>query len=69
MDLTIFTLMTIIAAVIIVWTLIKIVEKIFNIKALVYASRNPDVTKQKHGIVYNKKTKRLEADQSPITPF
>ena len=28
-----------------------------------------DVTRQKHGIVYNKKTQKLEADQSLILPF
>lgn len=28
-----------------------------------------DIAKQRNGIVYNKKTKKLEADQSIILPF
>ncbi|MDR2498004.1 MAG: hypothetical protein LBD28_01005 [Tannerellaceae bacterium] len=69
MALVIMILIAIVLFATIAWALIKVVEKVYNIIVIISASRNPDVTKQKHGIVYNKKTKKLEADQSPITPF
>jgi hypothetical protein len=53
----------------IVWAIIELTKVYYNFKALRYASRYPSVSKHKHGIIYNKKTKKLEADQSPITPF
>ena len=62
-----FTLITIAAMVAIAWAIKKIVETIYNIKAL--RDTNADITKQKHGIVYNKDTKLLESDQAIITPF
>jgi len=46
----------------------KFVESIYNFIAL--GKKNyGDVTRQKHGIVFNKKTNKLEADQSLIVPF
>jgi hypothetical protein len=72
MKLILMTLITIGASAIIVWALIKLVEKIYNIQVLRHSDHNHDVTKQKQGIVYNKNGKdgeRLEADQSTITPF
>jgi hypothetical protein len=53
----------------IVWAVITLTGVYYNIKTLRYASHNPSISKQKQGIIYNKKTKKLEADQSPITPF
>ncbi len=47
----------------------KIVECILNIKVLNKKENHYDVAKQRNGIVYNKKTKKLEADQSIILPF
>ena len=47
----------------------KLVESVIN---LIYLSKDKnfyDVSNQKHGVVLNKKTKRLEADQSVILPF
>jgi hypothetical protein len=52
-----------------VWALTKLIETIYNIKALRDDSLHPDASTQKQGIVYNKDTKKLEADQSTITPF
>ena len=46
----------------------KIIEGVLNVKALNEKNFH-DVTRQKHGIVYNKKTQKLEADQSLILPF
>ena len=62
-------LITIAACAIVVWALTRLVETIYNIKALRKAARCPDETKQQQGIIYNKRTHKLEADQSPITPF
>lgn len=46
----------------------KFIESIYNFIAL--GKKNyADVTRQKHGIVFNKKTNKLEADQSLIVPF
>lgn len=47
----------------------KIVESICNLSVLLRKKNYYDVTKQRHGIVINKKTKKLEADQSLILPF
>lgn len=47
----------------------KLVENIANLSILLRKKNYYDVSKQKHGIVYNKKTKKLEADQSLILPF
>jgi hypothetical protein len=72
MKLILMTLITIGAIAIIVWALVKLVEKIYNVGVLRHSLHNHDVTKQKQGIVYNKNGKdgeRLEADQSTITPF
>ncbi|MDR0393775.1 MAG: hypothetical protein LBH77_01310 [Tannerella sp.] len=72
MELTLMTLLTIVAVAAIVWALVKLIEKVCNMIALFHASRHPDVTKKRHGLAYNKKGEdgeRLEADQSTITPF
>ena len=47
----------------------KFVEGTFNLMALWDSKGKYDVSKQRHGIVYNKKDKKLEADQSLILPF
>jgi hypothetical protein len=69
MELTIMALMAFLVTVFVVFAVGKIGEEYYNIKALRDGTRHPDRTKQKTGIVYNKKTKTLEADQSTITPF
>lgn len=40
-----------------------------NIKALKNYEQDPDPINQRHGMVFNKKTGKLEADQSPILPY
>ena len=52
-----------------VWAITKLIEKICNIITIYRFNKHPDQAHQKHGIVYNKKEKKIEADQSPITPF
>jgi hypothetical protein len=47
----------------------RLVESIFNLKISLRQKSYYDVSNQRHGIVLNKKTKRLEADQSVILPF
>lgn len=42
---------------------------LLNIFALVSFKKDADPINQRHGMVFNKKTGQLEADQSPILPF
>ena len=46
-----------------------LVEAIINLNVIKHEKQMPDLAKQRNGIVYNKKTKKLEADQSLILPF
>jgi hypothetical protein len=69
MNLILTAIVTITASFIIVWALTKLIETIYNIMALRDAYRNPDETKQRQAIIYNKEAGKLEADQSPTTPF
>lgn len=47
----------------------KIVECLLNILIFNKKENRYNVAKQRNGIVYNKKTQKLEADQSIILPF
>lgn len=47
----------------------KIIFAILNLRALNQYRKSPDSISQRQGIVYNKRTKKLEADQSPILPY
>ena len=47
----------------------KIVECLLNIIIFSKKENRYNVAKQRNGIVYNKKTQKLEADQSIILPF
>lgn len=47
----------------------KLIETIINLIIIGQESKRPDLAKQRNGIVYNTKTKKLEADQSLILPF
>jgi len=53
----------------IVWALMRLADSIFNIFAIRRNNKYPDTGCQKHGIVYNKETHKLEADNSFIPPF
>lgn len=47
----------------------ELVEAIINLKVINREKQMPDLAKQRNGIVYNKKTHKLEADQSMILPY
>ena len=47
----------------------KLMESLVNLYILSKKKNSHDLTKQRNGIVLNKKTKKLEADQSLILPF
>lgn len=47
----------------------KFVESIFNLIFILKKKNWYDVSNQRHGIVLNKETKKLEADNSIILPF
>ena len=53
----------------IVFFIRKFIESLFNLKVLLSKNNRNDVSKQRHGMVLNKKTGKLEADQSVILPF
>lgn len=59
----------VVGTILIMFFLKKIVESICNLSVLLRKKNYYDVTKQRNGIVINKKTKKLEADQSLILPF
>ena len=69
MELIIFSLITIVATIAIVWILKIILDTYYNIKALRRSSNVTDETKKRSVIVYNKKSKKLEADEAIILPF
>ena len=58
-------LVTIMAVIVLVIVSGKLAEQIYNFKS----QDKPNSTNQKQSIVYNKKKRRLEADQSVILPF
>lgn len=59
----------VVISVVIMYLIKKFVESICNLNVSLRKKNYYDVSKQKHGIVYNKKKKKLEADQSLILPF
>lgn len=65
-----FTLFAIVAlSCIAVFLIRSIVETGIDLRVAMKEGKAPDRSKQKHSIVYNKKTQKLEADQSLILPF
>ena len=58
-----------VTSVIIMYLIRKLVESIINLSILLRKENHFDVTKQRKGIVLNKRTKKLEADNSLILPF
>ena len=65
--LIVITMIAIISAA--AWVLIRLGVMIFNIMAIYRSRQHPELRNQKHGIVYNMKKDRLEADQSFIVPL
>jgi hypothetical protein len=65
------TLLLIVICYFIFVTFTKILERVYNIMSLLSSNKSPKIAKQTHtnGMVLNKKTRKLEADQSQITPF
>ena len=70
MEIIIFTILTILAALVIYWAVTKLVKIYYKIKVLLRpAEKMTDLTKIKHGLVYNNWEDVLETDQTIITPF
>lgn len=59
----------IVLAIVGVFCLKRLFFAVLNLRALINYKKHPESINQRHGIVYNKKTGKLEADQSPILPF
>lgn len=62
-------LFLVVAGVMLVFLIKKAIFIIYNIAELNDKRSCLDSSKQRHGIVFNKRTKQLEADQSVILPF
>lgn len=59
----------VILAVVALFSLKRIVFGILNLRALRSYRRDANPINQRHGMVFNRRTRKLEADQSPILPF
>ena len=69
MELFIYALITLAALIAFAWAILKMLRTYYNIKEMQSPTETTDITKKQQGIVYNKKDKKLEADQTIITPF
>lgn len=54
---------------VLVFLLKKLTQCLINLSVLYKKDNALDISKQRDGIVYNTKSKKLEADQSIILPF
>lgn len=62
-------LMLVAAAILICFFIKKLTESIVNLSVLLKKENYYDGTLRHEGMVFNKKTKKLEADNSLILPF
>ena len=69
MVLTLKVLAVVLLTIVIMFFIRKLVESVFNLTFMLRKKNLYDVSNQRHGIVLNKETKKLEADQSIILPF
>jgi len=69
MVLTLKVLAVVLLTIVIMFFIRKLVESVFNLTFMLRKKNSYDVSNQRHGIVLNKETKKLEADQSIILPF
>lgn len=51
------------------YSIVKIVQCMLNLKSLSYAKKHPYNVPRTDGIVFNKKTSKLEEDSSQMLPF
>ena len=64
-----FTIITIVTAIILVFLFNAFIRRILNFFTYFKKPRFSEASEKEHGLIYNKKTGKLEADQSIITPF
>jgi hypothetical protein len=69
MSLSIKLLLLSILGIIAIFLFKRLIFAIYNLMDLFNKDIRTDVTRQRNGMVFNKKTKQLEADQSIILPF
>jgi len=69
MVLTFKVLAVVLLTIVIMFFIRKLVESVFNLTFMLRKKNLYDVSNQRHGIVLNNETKKLEADQSIILPF
>lgn len=59
----------ILSGLVLVWGFSKLLKTCYNLKALFYEKKHPGSLPRSCGIVFNKKTGKLEADNRPLLPF
>ena len=71
MKTVLFIILLIAASVIVIYAARKVIEGVANLVIVLNRRKRPDLPVQRNGIVFNKKTGKLEADQTCISkkPF
>lgn len=69
MNFLVFLLITFCAVILVIYLINSLLNQIFNIKMLLRKSHFSNASERENGLIYNPKTKKLEADQSNITLF
>lgn len=69
MKIIIYILILIVVSVVFILAARKLIECIVNLIIVFKKGKHPDLPMQRHGIVFNKKSGKLEADQTCILPF
>ena len=69
MELIIFSIITIITTILVVYLFSEFVKTYFNFKCLKDKDFQKNPLNLKHGMVYNKETDKLEPTESLILPF
>lgn len=59
----------VVTSIVIMYLFKKLVESLCRISVAMSKKNHYEVSNQRHGVVINKKEKKLEADQSLILPF
>lgn len=59
----------ILCCILLVWAFSKLLKAWYNLKALSYEKKHPGSLPRSCGLVFNKKTGKLEADSRPLLPF
>ncbi|MDR0890831.1 MAG: hypothetical protein LBM05_01745 [Endomicrobium sp.] len=65
----VFLLLAILAIILFAYGVFMICKGVLNYRYIKRAKRNPHLVKRSFGMVYNKKTGKIEADNKIIAPY